>query len=79
MQELYLWGNELSGPIPDLSGLTALKHLSLSENLLTGEIPASLGNLTNLSTLYLRDNELSGAIPDLSRISQLFELERSGK
>ena len=60
---VYLWGNELSGPIPDLTGLTALTFVSLSQNKLTGEIPASLGTLTKIVELYLWGNELSGPIP----------------
>ena len=48
---VYLWGNGLKGPIPDLSSLTALTTLDLSDNLLMGEIPASLGTLTNMVAL----------------------------
>ena len=73
---MYLWGNELSGPIPDLSGLTELTHLSLSNNQLTGEI-AWLGDLTKLTTVYLWGNELSGPIPDLSGLTALTHLSLS--
>jgi hypothetical protein len=38
----------LTGKIPDLSSLSSLKHLHLHQNELTGEIPASLGQLSNL-------------------------------
>ena len=38
--------------------------LGLDENLLTGEIPAELGNLANLRTLLLAGNQLTGCIPD---------------
>ena len=30
---------------------------------LTGEIPAEIGNLTNLTSLYLNVNQLTGEIP----------------
>ena len=73
---LYLWGNGLSGPIPDLSGLTGLTHLSLSSNQLTGEI-AWLGGLTKLTTVYLWGNELSGPIPDLTGLTDLIYLSLS--
>ena len=53
----------MSGPIPDLSFLTNLTVLQLSENQLSGEIPASLGNLASLVLLYLHENQLTGEIP----------------
>ena len=53
----------MSGPIPDLRFLTNLTVLQLSENQLSGEIPASLGNLASLVLLYLHENQLTGEIP----------------
>ena len=40
-----------------------LDRLDLSENRLTGPIPAEIGNLKNLRYLELEDNELSSPIP----------------
>ena len=71
---LYLWGNDLSGPIPDLRSLTGLTHLSLSQNELTGPVPTWLGTLTNMVALYMWGNEFTGTIPDLRGLSSLFEL-----
>ena len=71
---LYLWGNKLSGPIPDLSGLTGLTTLDLGQNELTGPVPTWLGTLTNMVALYMWGNEFTGTIPDLSGLSSLFEL-----
>ena len=71
---LYLWGNGLSGPIPDLRSLTSLTHLSLSQNELTGPVPTWLGTLTNMVALYMWGNEFTGTIPDLRGLSSLFEL-----
>ena len=47
-------------------------RLSLSENQLTGEIPAELGNLFNLQELSLNENQLTGEIPpELGGLSNL--------
>ena len=65
----------LSGAIPDLSTLTALEELYLSQNRLTGAIP-DLSTLTALRVLYLNENQLSGGIPTelgtLTKLTHLF-------
>ena len=38
--------------------------MSLSDNHLTGDIPAALGNLTKLARLNLSGNQFTGCIPD---------------
>ena len=43
--------------------MTNLQSLYLSENELSGEIPAALGNLANLQLLYLDSNKLSRGDP----------------
>ena len=53
----------MSGEIPDLSRLTDLRELDISQNRLTGTIPASLGGLTTLTGLSLWGNQLTGEIP----------------
>ena len=72
-----MWGNEFTGTIPDLSGLSSLFELSLARNNLTGPVPAWLNGLTNLQGLWLNSNELTGSIPDLSALQGLFQLELS--
>ena len=64
LNELFLYNNELSGPIPSyLGNSTGLTSLQLGSNKLTGSVPPSLGNLVNLTTLNLGNNSLTGSIP----------------
>ncbi len=58
---------------PSLGNLTNLYSFSLSENRMTGSIPATLGNLAKLLILDLSGNQLSGAIPStLANIANLY-------
>ncbi len=58
---------------------TRVTEIRLGRKKLTGTIPASLGQLTDLTLLYLRDNELSGEIPaELGKLTNLKWLSLSG-
>ncbi|CAB9520421.1 serine threonine-protein kinase BRI1-like [Seminavis robusta] len=65
-----------SQPIPpSISNLGGLKHLDLSQNALTGEIPSSIG-MTNLTYLFLAQNDfVANPIPswidDLTSLQEL--------
>jgi hypothetical protein len=75
--ELTLGNNGLVGCIPsDIQQLSALEVLNLGndldeprKNVLTGPIPAELGQLRALTHLFLEGSRLSGAIP--SELGQL--------
>ena len=58
-----------------MEGLTSLTRLELQNNALT-EIPAELGNLTELVYLYLHSNQLSGEIPEeLGQLTKLIQVQ----
>ena len=62
---IELYDNSLSGPIPNsFWRLSALEHLSLDGNQLTGTFPSSLGFMTSLKSLDCSDNDLVGSLPE---------------
>jgi Leucine-rich repeat (LRR) protein len=67
---ISLISNNLSGPLPDLSGLTNLQRFDVGANQLTGSIPVISG-LTNLQAFYVSGNRLTGSIPDISGLTNL--------
>ncbi|CAN1225839.1 Leucine-rich repeat receptor-like serine/threonine-protein kinase BAM3 [Linum grandiflorum] len=71
---LELQSNYLTGPVSELRTNirgSKLEQLNLSENRLTGSVPASIGNLSSLQILLLDGNQFTGEIP-----SQIGELKR---
>jgi len=72
LKTLYLYYNELTGSIPDLSPLTSLEEIDLDTNSLAGDVPGSLFNLPNIRYLYLLYNKgLTGSIPNIQDQSRL--------
>uniref|UniRef100_A0A0E0GN80 Malectin-like domain-containing protein n=1 Tax=Oryza nivara TaxID=4536 RepID=A0A0E0GN80_ORYNI len=63
ISSIWLVGNNLTGPIPDMSLLHHLVSLHLENNRLTGQIPPSLGSMPRLRELFVQNNALQGAIP----------------
>ncbi|KAK8643486.1 hypothetical protein V6N13_012782 [Hibiscus sabdariffa] len=60
LEILNLYGNSLSGNIPDsISNASELQILELEGNYFTGLIPNSLGSLKFLEQVYLRSNHLT--------------------
>ncbi|KAL2230429.1 UNVERIFIED_CONTAM: Receptor-like protein EIX2 [Sesamum indicum] len=62
---LDLSNNRFQGPIPQniSAAMPELIFLSLSGNQLTGEIPASIGNMSSIFVIDLSSNNLTGTIP----------------
>jgi hypothetical protein len=71
--KLYLNSNQLTGTIPNFSGLPNLRRLYLYSNQLTGTIP-NFSDLPNLQWLYLDSNQLTGTIPNFSALPNLWGL-----
>lgn len=65
--------NQLTGPIPPLSGLTSLQHFRAWGNRLSGVIP-SLDGLGALRTFHAGGNQLTGPIPPLTGLPSLHEI-----
>ncbi|OAY29338.1 receptor protein kinase TMK1 [Manihot esculenta] len=63
LREIWLHGNQFTGPLPEFTGFNVLQKVSLRDNQLTGIIPASLMNLPTLSVLNLTNNLFQGPTP----------------
>ncbi|XP_022935960.1 probable LRR receptor-like serine/threonine-protein kinase At1g53440 isoform X1 [Cucurbita moschata] len=72
---LDLTGNFISGPIPADFGRLPLRHLSLSGNQLSDQIPPEIGDIASLEELVLENNQLGGILPEsLGKLSRLRRL-----
>ncbi|XP_057807494.1 LOW QUALITY PROTEIN: receptor-like kinase TMK3 [Salvia miltiorrhiza] len=69
LTQLWLHGNQFTGPIPDTIGyLASLRELNVNGNQLVGLIPPSLTRLT-LKVLDLSNNLFMGPMPKLNAAS----------
>ncbi|CAL9104226.1 unnamed protein product [Musa textilis] len=67
LKDVWLHGNQLTGPIPSsIGGLTSLTRLWLNNNLLVGIVPQNLTSLPQLQSLQLDNNMFMGPIPKVS-------------
>ena len=72
--EWMVLGNQLRTLPPDITNLTNLQILSLSNNQLT-VLPPELGQLTALQSLSLFDNQLTVLPPELTQLTALQSLD----
>jgi IPTL-CTERM motif len=70
LEGFYVSSNQLTGSIPALTGLTALRVFYAYNNQLTGSLPALTG-LTALQGFYVDSNRLTGSIPALTGLTAL--------
>ncbi|KAK4597780.1 hypothetical protein RGQ29_015341 [Quercus rubra] len=63
LTELWLDGNSLVGPLPDISNLINLKIVHIENNRLNGSLPSYLSSLPSLQELYIQNNSFTGEIP----------------
>jgi Leucine-rich repeat (LRR) protein len=78
LKTIYLGYNSgLTGQLPDLSNLSSLEVLSLSNSGLSGDFPSFVAHLTNLTVLDFEDVNFSGQIPNLSALTNLTSLKLS--
>lgn len=72
-----LSGKGLTNVPMDIFDRTDAVELNLSNNALTGAIPAEVRNLSNLEKLDLSDNKLGGVPAEVGQLSKLVELDLS--
>lgn len=74
---LDLSGHGLSAFPKYVLSMTGLRELNLSENQLTGAIPAEIRHLQNLRKLNLSYNKMTGLPAELGQLNDLEELDVS--
>jgi Leucine-rich repeat (LRR) protein/uncharacterized protein YdeI (BOF family) len=63
LEHILIYGNSLQADLSSFVNFTKLRNLSLSNNELSGAIPASIENLTELEQLNIDNNQISGSLP----------------
>jgi leucine-rich repeat protein SHOC2 len=64
-------GQNLTKMPSDILGMTNVQYLDLSNNRLTGAIPAEIRHLSKLEVLDLSDNAMTGLPAELGQLSRL--------
>lgn len=67
--------NNLTGTLPDLSGLSGMIEFDVTGNGLTGSLPASIQNMTALAQIDVSSNQLGGTLDVLDGMSNLQQFQ----
>ncbi|KAI7726001.1 hypothetical protein M8C21_015256 [Ambrosia artemisiifolia] len=73
LKQLYLSNNKFEGTLPNLTSMSFLNYLDMSNNSFEqSEIPPWISSLQSLTTLMMHDTRLQGKVPvDLFHIPQI--------
>uniref|UniRef100_A0A804N697 non-specific serine/threonine protein kinase n=2 Tax=Zea mays TaxID=4577 RepID=A0A804N697_MAIZE len=64
LAELHLENNQLTGPLPDLTGMIALSFVDMSNNSFNASgVPSWFTTLPSLTSLYLENLRVTGQLP----------------
>ncbi|XP_057542116.1 leucine-rich repeat receptor-like serine/threonine-protein kinase BAM1 [Amaranthus tricolor] len=80
LTQVELQDNLLNGDFPETDDSVAvnLGQISLSNNQLTGKLPASIGNFSGVQKLLLDGNRFTGSIPpEIGKLQQLSKIDFS--
>ncbi|XP_021740016.1 leucine-rich repeat receptor-like serine/threonine-protein kinase BAM1 [Chenopodium quinoa] len=80
LTQVELQDNLLTGGFPETGSSVAasLGQISISNNQLTGKLPASIGNFSGVQKLLLDGNKFSGSIPpEIGNLQQLSKIDFS--
>jgi hypothetical protein len=75
---VLLPANNLTGTLPDLSGLAFVHYFDFDDNHLGGPLPSTLGMMTALDTFHATRNRLAGSIPVINTLPALQEFIAPG-
>ena len=71
LDALILASNQLTGSVPDFSGMMNLRIVFLDRNQLSGTV-APVSNLPNLEQYTVHRNKLTGSIPTMTNVPKLW-------
>jgi hypothetical protein len=71
LEAIRIDGGTIYGNIPDIVGNLNIKEFNIEQNFLSGPIPSTISNWTELARFGVLDNNLTGEVPDMSIFTEL--------